>query len=272
MKGRFMRRSFQWTIILGVLLALTLGVAACGGDDDSSTEPSTNTGTPQQGKKGGKLIELWTDDVDFIDCGITYYQMGFQVCAATQKSLYNYKPEDAVNAVPDLAESDPQISEDGKTVTVKIKSGVKFSPPVNREVTSKDVKYAIERGFFNTVNNGYAGAYFGDLEGAKVGAKPGATIKGITTPDDTTVEFHLPKGVGGVLAGALALPLSAPVPKEYAAKFDKKPPSLYAQNQRASGPYMITNDSSGKAVGYQAGRNITLVRNPNWDASTDFRP
>jgi hypothetical protein len=35
MKGRFMRRSFQWTIILGVLLALTLGVAACGGDDDS---------------------------------------------------------------------------------------------------------------------------------------------------------------------------------------------------------------------------------------------
>ena len=28
-----MRRSFQWTLILGVLLALTLGVAACGGDD-----------------------------------------------------------------------------------------------------------------------------------------------------------------------------------------------------------------------------------------------
>src|SRR3954467_4536248 len=272
MKGRFMRRSFQWTIILGVLLALTLGVAACGGDDDSSTEPSTNTGTPQQGKKGGKLIELWTDDVDNIDCGITYYQMGFQVCAATQKSLYNYKPDDAVNQVPDLAESDPQISEDGKTVTVKIKSGVKFSPPVNREVTSKDVKYAIERGFFNTVNNGYAGAYFGDLEGAKVGAKPGATIKGITTPDDTTIEFHLTKGVGGVLAGALALPLSAPVPEEYAAKFDKQNPSTYGQNQVATGPYMIKNDSSGKAIGYQAGRSITLVRNPNWDASTDYRP
>jgi hypothetical protein len=28
-----MRRSFHWTIILGVLCALTLGVAACGGDD-----------------------------------------------------------------------------------------------------------------------------------------------------------------------------------------------------------------------------------------------
>src|SRR4051794_9187763 len=274
MKGRFMRRSFQWTIILGVLLALTLGVAACGGGDDSSStgETGTNKGTPAEGKKGGKLTELWTDDTDNIDPGITYYQMGFQLAKATQRSLYGYKPEDAVNQVPDLAESDPQISEDGKTVTVKIKKGVKFSPPVNREVTSKDVKYAIERGFFNTVNNGYAGAYFGDLEGAKVGAKPGATIAGIKTPDDQTIEFHLTKGVGGVLAGALALPLSAPVPEEYAAKFDKQNPSTYGQNQVSTGPYMIANDSSGKATGYQAGRDIHLVRNPNWDKSLDFKP
>jgi peptide/nickel transport system substrate-binding protein len=273
MKGRFMRRSFQWTIILGVLLALTLGVAACGGgDDNTSGETGTNKGTPAEGKKGGKLTELWTDDVDNIDPGITYYQMGFQVAQATQKALYGYKANDAVNATPDLAESDPQISDDGKTVTVKIKSGVKFSPPVNREVTSKDVKYAIERGFFNTVNNGYAGAYFGDLEGAKVGAKPGTKIPGIKTPDDQTIEFHLKKGTGGVLAGALVLPLSAPVPESYAAKFDKKNPSTYGQNQVATGPYMIKNDASGKATGYQAGRYINLVRNPNWDASTDFRP
>jgi peptide/nickel transport system substrate-binding protein len=269
-----MRRSFQWTIILGVLLALTLGVAACGGDDNegSTGEQNSNSSTPQEGKKGGKLTSLWTDDVDNIDCGITYYQMGFQVCAATQKSLYNYKPEDAVNAVPDLAESDPQISEDGKTVTVKIKSGVKFSPPVDREVTSKDVKYAIERGFFDTVNNGYAGAYFGDLEGSKVGAKPGTKISGITTPDDQTIEFHLKKGTGGVVAGALALPLSSPVPEEYAKEFDAKNPSEYGQHQVATGPYMIENDASGKAVGYQAGRRIHLVRNPNWDESLDFKP
>jgi peptide/nickel transport system substrate-binding protein len=272
MKGRFMRRSFQWTIILGVLLALTLGVAACGGGSSKSGETGTNKGTPAEGKKGGKLTELWTDDTDNIDPGITYYQMGFQIAKATQRALYGYKPEDPIHAVPDLAESDPQISSDGKTVTVKIRSGVKFSPPVNREVTSKDVKYAIERGFFNTVNNGYAGAYYGDIVGAKVGAKPGAKISGITTPDDHTIEFKLSKGVGGVLAGALSLPLSAPVPEEYAAKFDKKNPSVYGQNQVATGPYMIANDASGKAVGYQAGRSIKLVRNPNWDASTDFKP
>jgi peptide/nickel transport system substrate-binding protein len=275
-----MRRSSKWTLILGSLLALSLFVAACGGggsNNNSSGESGTNQGTPAQGKQGGKLTELWTDDVDNIDPGITYYQMGFQVAKATVRSLYGYKPDDAIHAVPDLAESDPQIASNGCTVTVKIRSGVKFGPPVSRVITSKDVKYAIERGFFNTVNNGYAGAYFGDLEGAKAGAKPGTTIPGITTPDDNTVVFKLkPKSAGkctgGVLAGALSLPLSAPVPKEYAAKFDKQNPSTYGQHQIASGPYMIANDSSGKLTGYQAGKDIHLVRNPNWDKSTDFRP
>ena len=48
---------------------------------------------------------------------------------------------------------------------MKIRTGVKFSPPVNREVTSEDVKYALERGFLKTVNGPYVGAYMGDIEG-----------------------------------------------------------------------------------------------------------
>ena len=111
-----MRRSFQWTIILGVLLALTLGVAACGGGDDnggSSGEQGTSQGSPAEGKKGGKLVALWAGDVDFIDPGITYYQMGNQIVRATQKQLYRPKIDDASQNVPDLAESDPQISADG---------------------------------------------------------------------------------------------------------------------------------------------------------------
>jgi peptide/nickel transport system substrate-binding protein len=35
---------------------------------------------------------------------------------------------------------------------------------------------------------------------------------------------------------------------------------------------MIENNAEGKAVGYEAGRRIHLVRNPNWDGSTDYRP
>ncbi len=35
---------------------------------------------------------------------------------------------------------------------------------------------------------------------------------------------------------------------------------------------MIENDESGKLTGYTPGSEIRLVRNPNWDASTDFKP
>jgi peptide/nickel transport system substrate-binding protein len=278
-KGRFMRRSFSWTLILGALLALTLGVAACGDDDDEAAggEQGATQGTPAEGQRGGKLTALWAADVDFIDPGQTYYQMGTQVMRALHSTLYNPKIDDATVAEPQLAESDPQISEDGCTVTVKIKDGVMFSPPVDRAVTSADVKYGIERGFFNTVNNGYAGAFFGDLRGAKVAAEPGTEIPGIETPDDTTVVFNLKpreegQCTGGVLAGALQMPLAAPVPKDYAAEFDAKNPSTYGQNQVTTGPYMIENDASGKAIGYEAGRRIHMVRNPNWDQALDNRP
>jgi peptide/nickel transport system substrate-binding protein len=257
----------------GAFLAFALAgavLSGCGGGSDS--ERAADSRPAQEGKEGGKLTMLWTDDVDNIDPGITYYQMGYMVSYATQRPLYSWKPDDGETPVPDLAEAEPQISEDGKTVTVKIRDGVRFSPPVDREVTSEDVKYAIERGFFSTVANGYAGAYFGDLVGAEPGAKPGTEIKGIRTPDDRTIVFKLSRGTGGVLAGALALPLSAPVPEEYAAKFDKDNPSLYGQHQVATGPYMISSDAAGKAIGYEAGRRIHLVRNPNWDKSTDYKP
>ena len=263
---------------LGLLASLAaLVVGGCGGGSGGGDEKGTGTGAPVQGKQGGKITVLWTDDVDYIDPGETYYQMGFMVTEATQRAPYGWKPDDAEHAVPDLAESDPQISPDGCKVTIQLRPGVKFSPPVNRAVTSKDVKYAIERGFFRTVNSGYAGSYFGDVKGAKVGVAPGTTIPGIKTPDDRTVVFELeprPNGkcTGGVLAGALTMPLAAPVPESYAAKYDKHNPSTYGQYQVATGPYMVQNDASGKAIGYQAGKRIHLVRNPNWDKSTDFRP
>ena len=127
---------------LVVALALAGAVlAGCGGDGPAAggDEQGTGEGAPVEGRMGGKLTMLWTDDVDNIDPGITWYQMGYMVDYATQRPLYSWKPEDGETPVPDLAESEPEISADGKTVTVKIRAGVRFSPPVNREVPSKDV-------------------------------------------------------------------------------------------------------------------------------------
>ena len=243
------------TLIPATLAALL--IAGCGGGtttDDVAKSPA---------KRGGTLTVPWSGDVDSIDPGQTYYSGGYMVANVTQRTPMAYQPG-RVDARPDLAAEAPRVSADGKTVTVKLRTGVRFSPPVNREVTSADVKYAIERGFFSSVNNPYAPAYFGDLLGAKLGAKPGATIRGIQTPDPRTVQFRLRRPTGGTLAAALVLPLAAPVPREYALPLDKKKVSEYGVKQVATGPYMVGE--------YKPGRNITLVRNPSWDAKTDFRP
>ena len=137
--------------------------------------------------------------------------------------------------VPDLAAALPEVSADNKTVTVKLRTGVKFSPPVNREVTSADVKYGIERAFFKTVNNGYAGAYFADIDGAKTGVEPGTEIKGIETPDPQTVVFKLDAAVGRRAGRRADDADRAPVPRDYALPFDSSRPPRTAPTRSRPG-------------------------------------
>ncbi|MBE2316749.1 hypothetical protein DVA67_012265 [Solirubrobacter sp. CPCC 204708] len=245
-------------IVVPASLAVLL-FAGCGG---SSSNEATDA-AKAVAKQGGVLTVPWSGDVDSIDPGITYYSGGYMVANATQRTPMAYEPGKS-EARPDLAVEAPTVSADGKTVTLKLKAGVKFSPPVKREVVADDLKYAIERGFFKTVNNPYAGSYFSDIVGAEVGVAAGTKIAGITTPDDHTVVFKLRRGTGGTLAAALVLPLAAPVPRDYALPLDRAKVSEYGVKQVATGPYMVET--------YEPGREIVLVRNPSWDKTTDFRP
>jgi peptide/nickel transport system substrate-binding protein len=266
-----MRRAFALMASFVCVAAL----AACGSSGGGGgSKGGFGTGEVVKGKKGGTLTVLSNGDVDYIDPGAAYYQFSFIFDYAMQRPLFSYKPGDQTKAVPDFAASPAQISPDGKTITIKVRQGVKFSPPVNRVATSKDSKFAIERGFNSTVANGYAPSYFATIVGADQAKKKadGGPISGLQTPDDQTLVIKLTRPNPATVIGALSLPLSAPVPKEYAAKFDKKNPSQYGQNLVATGPYMVQNNAAGKATGYQPGKQITFVRNPNWDAATDYRP
>jgi peptide/nickel transport system substrate-binding protein len=270
-------------LLIAACFALAIGVAACGGGGSKSSGGGGGGGgggfgslpdkQDTSGKQGGKLTVLNASDVDSMDPAIAYYQFSYNVMFVTHKTLYQYGPDDSVTPEPDLAEAQPEISADGKSVTIKIKKGVKFSPPVNREVKAADVKYAIERGFNKNVPAPYATAYFGFIEGAPTApAAPGTQISGITTPDDYTLQFKLSKPLAKVLTGAMVLPLTAPVPKEYAETFDKQSPSSYPEHAVFTGPYMVENDAKGNLVGYQPKKRIHMVRNPNWDRTKDFRP
>jgi peptide/nickel transport system substrate-binding protein len=292
-----MSRSLWKTLLALAALVALLGLGACGGDDDEPEQGGTpaqteegggeanvteqlfagsateNRANPAEGKKGGKLTVLSGGDVDYMDPGKTYYSYAWGIMDAIHRRLYSYLPNDSTKPVPDLAEGEPEISADGKTVTVKIKSGVKFSKPVNREVTSADFKYAIERAFTANVANGYARAYMGDLIGAPKEPGDFKEISGVQTPDDQTLVLKLSKGTGAAVAGALSLTISVPVPKEYAQKYDKTTPSTYGEEHAVyTGPYMVESDAEGKAIGYVPGKRIHLVRNPDYTPVDDFRP
>jgi peptide/nickel transport system substrate-binding protein len=277
---------------LAALAAAAL-VAGCG-DDSSGTGGGTparsdsganiteelfagsateNIAEPDEGKPGGKLTVLSSGDVDFLDPGKTYYVYTIGILNALHRGLYAYVPQDTTKPVPDLAADDPEISEDGKTVTVKLRRGVMFSPPVSREVTSADVKYAIERAYTANLANGYVQTYFGDVVGAPDEPGPYREVRGIQTPDDETIVFKLEEGTGAALAGALAMPISIPVPKEYARPFDRERPSTYGEQHAVfTGPYMVESDAQGKLTGFEPGRRLSLVRNPDYADAGDFRP
>ncbi|MEA2304904.1 MAG: peptide/nickel transport system substrate-binding protein [Solirubrobacteraceae bacterium] len=277
-----MKRSLRWAVMLGALIALVVGLTACGGSSsNSSSTNGSKAGEPTKvdlsaGKKGGKITFLAAADIDYADPGQTYYTFGFMVQQAINRPLYSFKPDDTTTPVPDLAAGPPEISADNKTITVKIRQGVKYAPPVNREVTTADVKYAFERSFSKNVPSGYAGTYFSSIEGTP--AKPNTgdikPISGITTPDKYTIVFKLKAPQAPLVSQALVMPITVPVPEEYAKPFDAKLPSTYDQYVAQTGPYMIQNDSKGKLVGRKPGKQITMVRNPNWDgkATGDYRP
>ncbi len=286
-----MRSKSLWMLASGLLLALALTISACGDSDDSSSSSSSDdssasaenafpapTAPPDGAKEGGTLTVLAAGDVDYIDPGAAYYQFSYMVNSATQRQLQSWAPDDVTEPSPDLAEGPPTISDDGLNIEFELKSGIKFSPPVDREVECDDFKYSIERALLPGVANGYVGSYLNDVTGfadaeAQVEKDPTTApdISGITC-DGNTFSIALDETSSAGVIGALSLPIGSPTPREYASEFDAENPSTYGDHQVATGPYMIENDESGELTGYTSGKEIHLVRNPNWDADTDERP
>jgi peptide/nickel transport system substrate-binding protein len=282
-----------------------LGVVSCGSGGSVATRSSSN-GRARGGtlaekpgenpaeqalagptkKRGGTLAVYSSQDFLHLDPGETYFTLDYGVEYATERPLFSYKPNTANVLSPDLATVMPTtanggIADDGKTITVHLRQGVRFSPPVNREVTSADVAYAIERAANPNVANPYFGAYFGagspaPLAGATSPNYKGGAIPGIQTPNKFTIVFHTTRPSGSFLVSALSLPISMPVPQSFAGPMDKKSPTMYGTKFLvATGPYMIkSNLKTGlfQGIGYQTGKSLTVVRNPNWTAKTDFRP
>jgi peptide/nickel transport system substrate-binding protein len=257
---------------LAAVAAVTLGISACG----SSGSSSTSSSSPGASVKAGGTVTVLDvgGGVDSLDPGYWYYQGDYSdLMQPTQRQLYGW-PDNATEPVPDLATALPTVSDGGKTLTIHIKSGIKYSPPLqNRTVAAADIKYALERCLTPKIGNGYAGAYFTPIVGAPAMlAGKATTAPGIQAPNATTLVLRLTQPEGVLATGqALALPCTTPIPQSYAAKFDKGASSSYGMHQVFTGPYMIKGAGTGTVPpqGYTPSKILDLVRNPSWNRSTD---
>jgi peptide/nickel transport system substrate-binding protein len=181
--------------------------------------------------------------------------------------------------VPDLATSVPAATNGGKTYTFHLKSGIKFAPPVSREITSKDIAYAMNR-LANPKDGGQYAFYYTVIKGWNAVASGKAkSISGISTPNAKTISITLTQPTGDFLY-RMAMPATGPIPAEVAKCFTGANANKYGRDLVASGPYMYegsdaVDTSSCSAIqpasGYDGQTIMTLVRNPNYSAKTDSK-
>jgi peptide/nickel transport system substrate-binding protein len=211
--------------------------------------------------------------------GETQIGFAFSVYDAVLRTLVSFRHVTGAagtQVVPDLATSVPAPTDNGLTYTFHLKPGIKFAPPVSREITSKDIAYAFQRINDSKLVAQYGYYYDGLIKGLTGKATtPDNHISGIETPNPSTIIFHLTKPAGDFLQ-RLASPAAAPVPAEVAKCFSQ--PGTYGRDLIASGPYMfegsgtvdISSCSTIKPMsGFDPTSHIDLVRNPSYAQSTD---
>jgi peptide/nickel transport system substrate-binding protein len=268
----------QQARLVGLALALALVAAACGGGDDEGGGSSGQTATPE---KGGVLRTAISDFgfTNGFDPTGEYVAVAIGLYGAMERTLMGYKHvADAAGneLVPDLASAPPEISSDGLKYTFKLKSGVKWAPPLNRDVTSKDVAYAFQRINTAPLVAQYGFWYYGVVKGMDGKAKSAdEKVSGIETPDDSTIIFNLEKPTGDFLY-RISMPAAAPIPEEVAKCFKKA--GDYGRYVMSNASYMIqgadkldiSSCSAMKPIsGFDPSKQLTLVRNPNYDQATD---
>lgn len=257
------RRRRAAVVALGAITALTL--AACGGPSGSGGATGDGGGSGgisnPSDAMGGTLRFANGGDWDSLDPADTYYAYSWNFVRNYGRSLVMFKSapgQEGATLVPDLAESLGTPSEDAKTWTYTLRQGVKFED--GTEVTSKDVKYAVERTldkatfpngptYFNDFldRQGYTSPY-ADPDPNKLG------LTAVETPDDRTIIFKLRQPFSGFDYFA-QLPGTIPVPAA------KDTGTKYKEHVVSTGPYMFETNELGK--------RFTMVRNPNWDPATD---
>ena len=221
----------NWKKILSLTAACALSVSLLAGCSGTTT-PSTESGGTTSGSGGEMFNIALTAPFTGFDPLRTNDSASTYVNAQIYETLYRIDPVSG-EYEPLLAESMPEYSEDGLTVTVKLREGVTFhdGTPFNSEA----VKYTFE--------------LIQDPDFGSARASIANSIESMECPDDYTIVFHL-LYEDGVFTAKLAHTNSAIV----------SPTAQQAQDLMVepcgTGPYKFVSSVSGS--------NVVLTRNEDY--------
>jgi peptide/nickel transport system substrate-binding protein len=244
-----MRSTLLRLLALSAVLALVVGVAACGSDDGGGGgESGGDTAT----QTGGELRFVYPSFPDYLDPSSSYTVAGWQALVPTYTTLVTYRREAGAagaELIPGLAEAMPEVSEDGKTYKLKLREGLKYSD--GKPAKASDFEHTIKRVL--TLESGGASFYTSTIAGAEEyleAGKPKGDISGIKTNDETgeiTIELTEPSGQFPFI---LSMPFAGLVPGDtpFENLTRNPPPGI--------GPFKITE--------VEGSRSFTMEKNENW--------
>jgi peptide/nickel transport system substrate-binding protein len=158
---------------LTLAAAVALGISGCASIDTPQQEGSTDAGADAKAlKSGGTLRVALSAEPDRLDPTLARTLVGRTVFNAMCEKLYDV--DDKLALVPQLAAALPEVSGDGRTATVKIRSGVKFADGTALDAAA--VKTSLDR--------------HRTLEGSARRSEL-STVKDVAVVDPATVEIHL---------------------------------------------------------------------------------
>ena len=242
-------------------------VWACDGAPPSG--PAANPGTGKVLRVTFQAAETGFDPVKVSD-----YYSGSVIEAIYDPLLtYDYLARPA-RLAPNVAESLPAISADGKTYTLRIRKGVYFTPDpafkgARRELTAADYAYSFKRFLDPRNRSPYAFLLEGKIAGLDELAAQAksngrfdydAAVPGLETPDRYTLRIRL-KETDRNFSHVLAFPLTGAVAREVIEAYGEDA----ASRPVGTGPFQLKD--------YTRSSRIVLEANPGYRGRTwDFEP